>query len=207
MVFDRIVVTAANRAQAAGYSAQLEGREGFVVIPDPGDRRVGSLGATVNALRRLRRASGRVLICHSGGDARRTPGYAAMGKAFVPMRDGRPMLDHIVEAMERLGLPQSGGVVVVSGDVLPEFDYEAADFSRPGVTGVAYLDGPEEARRHGVYRTAPLRGAKDVCAAVADFLQKPKVTGGRHLIDTGTLNSSCDLHIKLLGILCAFDTA
>lgn len=165
----------------------MEGREGFVVIPDPGDRRVGSLGATVNALRRLRRSSGRVLICHSGGDARRTPGYAAMGKAFVPMRDGRPMLDHIVEAMERLGLPQSGGVVVVSGDVLPEFDYEAADFSRPGVTGVAYLDGPEEARRHGVYRTAPLRGAKDVCAAVADFLQKPKVTGGRHLIDTGIL--------------------
>ena len=186
--FDTIVITAANEAQARGYRALTRGR-GVVVVPDPGGRRVGSLGATVNLLSRLR-LSGRVLVCHSGGDARRTPGYAAMGKAFIPMRDGRSMFDHIVEAMSRLRLPEAGGVLVVSGDVLPTFDFEAADFSRPGVTGVAYPDGPEEARRHGVYEVAKAsaRGAARArCLPVAGFRQKPQVTRGRHLIDTGVV--------------------
>ena len=52
--FDLVVVTAANAAQARGYRAQLRGRRGYMVVPDPGGRRVGSLGATVNALRLLR---------------------------------------------------------------------------------------------------------------------------------------------------------
>ena len=150
-MFDTIVITAANEAQARGYRAQTRGDRRVKVIADPGGRRAGSLGATVNALRRLGALSGKVLVCHSGGDARRTPAYAAMGKAFVPMRDGRSMFEHIVETMERLRLPEKGGLLVCSGDVLLDFDFGAADFSAPGVTGVAYPDGPEEARRHGVY--------------------------------------------------------
>lgn len=51
--FDLVVVTAANAAQAKGYRAQLSGREGFLVVADPGGRRVGSLGATVNVLRKI----------------------------------------------------------------------------------------------------------------------------------------------------------
>jgi len=186
-MFDTIVITAANEAQARGYRALTGGRA--VVVSDPGGRRVGSLGATVNLLSRLS-LSGKVLVCHSGGDARRTPGYAAMGKAFIPMRDGRSVFDHIVEAMSRLRLPEGGGVVAVSGDVLPTFDFEAADFSRPGVTGVAYADGPEEARRHGVYEVAESPGvgaAGARCLDVAGFRQKPQVTRGRHLVDTGVL--------------------
>ncbi len=178
MKFDHIVVTAANAAQARGYRAQLKGRDTVHVIADPGGRRVGSLGATVNLLRRLD-LSGRVLVCHSGGDARRTPGFAAMGKAFVPMADGRSLFAHIVEAMEKLPLPKKGGVLVVSGDVLPTFDCRAVSFARPGVTGVAYPDGPFEAQRHGVY--------VEKNGVVTDFLQKPKVTRGTFLIDTGVM--------------------
>ena len=175
MKFDLVVVTAANAAQARGYRAQLAGREGFLVVPDPGGRRVGSLGATVNALRRIARR-GRVLVCHSGGDARRTPGYAAMGKCFVPMRDGRPLLDHIIGEMERL--PGVEGLFVCCGDVVPRLGGKVR-FAKRGVTGVAYPDGPWQARRHGVYVE---RGGR-----VVDFLQKPRVTRGRHLIDTGIL--------------------
>lgn len=182
-MFDTIIITAANAAQARGYRAQTKGDPRVVVIADPGGRRVGSLGATVNALRRVARR-GNVLICHSGGDARRTPGYAAMGKAFVPLADGRPMFAHIVEAMEALPLPPGGGLVVCSGDVLVTFAAAAADFSRPGVTGVAYPDGPFQAQRHGVFRVAGRAPAKGA-VPVADFLQKPPVTKGRHLIDTG----------------------
>ena len=181
-MFDLIVVTAANAAQARGYRAQLRGRKNFLVVPDPGCRRVGSLGATVNVIRKLlARADPKVrnvLICHSGGDARRTPGYAAMGKAFVPMRDKRPLLDHIVEAMSKL--PTRSGITVCCGDVIPYIDFRKVKFASRGVTGVAYPDGPWQAQRHGVYVR---RGRK-----VVDFLQKPQVEKGEFLIDTGILH-------------------
>lgn len=192
MKFDLVVVTAANRAQAEGYKAQLAGREGFMVVPDPGDRRVGSLGATVNVLRKiLRRTNGsvrprRVLVCHSGGDARRTPAYAALGKAFVPMPDGRPMLDHIVSEMEKL--PAKRGVVVCCGDVIPYLDGAKTKFAERGVTGVAYPDGPGQARRHGVYVVdGEWRMENGELFPVADFMQKPMVCRGRFLIDTGIM--------------------
>ena len=197
MKFDLVVVTAANRAQAEGYKAQLAGRERFLVIPDPGDRRVGSLGATVNALRIVGAlAKGgkppkRILVCHSGGDAKRTPAYAAMGKAFVPMPDGRPMLDHIVDEMEKL--PAKQGVTVCCGDVIPYLDGSSVKFAAQGVTGVAYPDGANQARRHGVYvvreegRGKREEGRGTVIAPVAGFLQKPDVKKGRFLIDTGIM--------------------
>jgi len=177
-MFDLIVVTAANAAQAKGYSALLRGRKGFVVVSDPGDRRVGSLGATVNVLQTVpMTASMRVLVCHSGGDARRTPAYAAMGKAFVPLKDGRPLLDHIVEAMERLSARP--GVTVCCGDVIPRLDPSKVSFAARGVTGVAYPDGPWQAQRHGVY--------VEKKGVVTEFLQKPQVSEGTFLIDTGIL--------------------
>lgn len=188
MKFDLIVVTAANRAQARGYRAQLRGRQNCLVVPDPGDRRVGSLGATVNVLRKVLNAAAsrprNLLVCHSGGDAKRTPGYAAMGKAFVPMRDGRPMLDHIVEAMEKL--PGKRGVTVCCGDVIPYLDCGQVAFAPSGVTGVAYPDGPWQAQRHGVYVAEA--GTEQGTRKVADFLQKPQVRRGKFLIDTGILH-------------------
>ena len=194
-MFDLIVVTAANEAQAKGYRAQLKGRKNYIVVPDPGNRRVGSLGATVNVLQRFPCLSSFVsrprslLICHSGGDAKRTPGYAAMGKAFVPMKDGRPMLDHIVEAMEKL--PAKGGVTVCCGDVIPYLDYAKVAFAPTGVTGVAYPDGPWQAQRHGVYVASSSHAHPAVgcqLSAVTSFLQKPHVTRGHFLIDTGILH-------------------
>ena len=186
MKYDLIVVTAANRAQAKGYKAQLRGCGRFVVIPDPGDRRVGSLGATVNALRtvlRRKRCPKNLLICHSGGDAKRTPAYAAMGKAFVPMPDSRALLHHIVDAME--ALPSAGGVTVCCGDVIPRLDASEVRFAGKGVTGVAYPDGAWQARRHGVY--LPCEPSVPF-SQVKGFLQKPDVKSGRHLIDTGIMH-------------------
>ena len=192
-MFDLVVITAANAAQAKGYRAQIRGRKDFLVVPDPGGRRVGSLGATVNVLRKLSSrglsSSARILVCHSGGDARRTPAYAAMGKAFVPMPDGRPMLDHIIEAMGRL--PSGPGVTVCCGDVIPRLDSSKVSFAPRGVTGVAYPDGPWQARRHGVYESEESRAGNEefsgVPLAVTGFLQKPQVKRGRFLIDTGIL--------------------
>ena len=207
MGFDIIVVTAANRVQAEGYRAQLTGRKRFLVIPDPGDRRVGSLGATVNALRKIFASANegirprRMLVCHSGGDARRTPAYAAMGKAFVPMPDGRPMLDHIVDEMEKL--PAKPGVTVCCGDVIPYLDGAKVAYAAHGVTGVAYPDGPGQARRHGVYVASPWSAGTPV--AVADFLQKPKVSRGKFLIDTGIMFFDWKVAEKVAGLPVAGD--
>ena len=67
-MFDVVVITAANAAQARGYREQVKWRRAHGclpaslevrVVPDPGGRRVGSLGATVNVLKRLGDLRGR----------------------------------------------------------------------------------------------------------------------------------------------------
>lgn len=179
-MFDVIVITASNEAQASGYRAQVEPLRGriaaeILVEPDPGGRRVGSLGSTVNVLKKHRRLwrGKRVLICHSGGDSKRLPAYAAVGKAFVPVprADGsvKTLFEVIVANMERLRLPRTG-LLVVCGDVAPKFDFASCDFSGTGVTGVGYRDTTDEGSRHGVY--VPADG-KRVLRRVKGFLQKP----------------------------------
>ena len=210
--FDILILTAANEAQAQGYRAQLAWRQAnglldpatrALVITDPGGRRVGSLGATLNVLAELAgglgaeagsRASAsprsqganffsnkRILICHSGGDSRRTPAYAAQGKVFTPVpavaANGMPLalFDLILRTVSALPAPKAGHVLVTSGDVLLTFDHASVDFSRPGITGVAYFGPVERGARHGVYVPSgfganPLRTE---CVPVADFLQKP----------------------------------
>ena len=224
MKFDVLVVTASNEAQARGYRAMVAPLVGalaekILVVPDPGGKRVGSLGSTVGVLKKLGDVSkSRVLICHSGGDSKRLPAYAAIGKAFVPVPDSRgrtvSLFERIVANMERLKLPK-GGVLVVCGDVAPEFDFGSCDFSKGGVTGVAYYDSPEEGSRHGVYvpeklesKTRTSHVGRDACPqASADglenrpyqvkaFLQKPSpsvaksagaVRRGKVAVDTGIL--------------------
>ncbi|MBR1920712.1 MAG: hypothetical protein IJ829_01760 [Kiritimatiellae bacterium] len=196
--FDLIVVTAANEAQARGYRALVKPMVGvlapsILVVPDPGGRRVGSLGSTVGVLAKVGAVGmRRVLVCHSGGDSKRLPAYAAIGKAFVPIPDGKggtvTLFERIVSNMARLPLPPRG-MLVVCGDVAPEFDFAACDFSRPGVTGVAYYDRPTVGARHGVY----VVGAG---GRVKGFLQKPSpaeaksagaLVRGRVAVDTGIL--------------------
>lgn len=210
--FDLIVVTSSNEAQARGYRAMLAPLCGklapeIIVVPDPGGKRVGSLGSTVGVLKKIGDiANRRVLVCHSGGDSKRLPSYAAIGKAFVPVPDGKgatiSLFERIVANMERLRLP-AHGMLVACGDVAPEFDFASCDFSRPGVTGVAYYDAPAVGSRHGVYVTG--RGTHPACppasgtlapTVVASFLQKPSpaeakaagaVCDGKVAVDTGIL--------------------
>ncbi len=106
----RLILTAANPAQAAGYRAQLQERQEQGLIPDgwqwrvvadPGGKRVGSGGSTFVVLHEIAQAllkdrpntnslhqlftDVRLLIIHSGGDSRRLCGYAAQGKIFTPL--------------------------------------------------------------------------------------------------------------------------
>ena len=151
--FDCIVITASNETQATGYRAQVAPMQGvlapeIIVVPDPDGRRVGSLGSTVALLKNLgpRLVEKRVLVCHSGGDSKRLPAYAAIGKAFVPVPQGdgsvKSLFEVIVGNMSQLKLPKAG-LLVVCGDVAPRFNYSACRFGRRGVTGVGYRASKE----------------------------------------------------------------
>ncbi|MBO5642527.1 MAG: hypothetical protein J6S51_00750 [Kiritimatiellae bacterium] len=193
--FDRIIITSANKRQAEGYNAVLKRiscspKEGIFVVPDPGGKRVGSLLATVNALNKCGVISNKLtLICHSGGDSKRLPSYAAIGKAFVPLcaKNGarESLFEKIVSDMSKLKLPKKG-VLVVCGDVAPQFDFASCKFASKGVTGVAFKGDKQRASKHGVYI---LEGRR-----VKGFLQKPSPeealqtsADGEIAIDTGIL--------------------
>lgn len=222
---DWLVLTAANSAQARSYRVQLRQRERagllrqvkrWQVVADPGGRRVGSGGSTLHVLHEigsaLRQANPdagslealfagqRVVVIHSGGDARRLATYAAQGKVFTPLPCTVPgveqaapatLFDLILANLTALPAPAAGQVLLAAGDVLLNFDPSAVDFDRPGVVGVAYPGPAERGARHGVY-------VADGEEEVLDFLQKPDAeTAARHgavdavgrvLVDTGLVS-------------------
>ena len=112
-VWDYLIVTASNDAQARAYRQQLELRQklgvlshfrNVMVVADPGGKRVGSGGSTLYCLLQIINNewdkinndlpkplfstllnSVRVLIVHAGGDSRRLPAYGPAGKIFIPL--------------------------------------------------------------------------------------------------------------------------
>ena len=177
--WDICIITASNEDQAAAYRLQLEQRikskllpstTRFLVIPDPEGKRVGSGGATLNALLESYKlldcgnslftnafCNKRILIIHSGGDSKRIPHYSAFGKLFsrVPreLPDGRPstLFDEFLISLSAIPVLMKEGVVVVSGDVLLLFDSNQLDFGRQGVVGVTCKVPVALGCRHGVY--------------------------------------------------------
>ena len=214
--WDVVIITASSERQAALYRDEIERRrmmgmlaEGteFLVVPDPGDRRVGSGGATINALGVLGRdvdwwSRHRALLIHSGGDSRRLPQYSPMGKLFgvLPSRIQPKRTTTVFDETMMLSAAWCGGVssglLVASGDVVLRFDANHVNWNRPGATGIAMKLPAETANHHGVY----VVGAND---QVYTFLQKPsfqeiKAAGGflddgRVAVDIGLLRFDAQL--------------
>jgi fucokinase len=219
---DHLVLTAANDAQADGYRLQLDARRrsgqlpettAVHVIPDLGGRRIGSGGSTLLVFKYLAEllvgtgslrdvfAGKRIFLLHAGGDSKRLPAYAAQGKLFTPLPTPAAagqiptLFDLLLANLERLPRPTNGHLLIAAGDVLLTFNPSEADFSRPGVTGVAYADHTDRAAHHGVY-------VADAQGSVLDFLQKPNLDElrrrgaldrlGRALVDTGLMSFDPD---------------
>ena len=218
--FDLLVLTASNRRQAATFqravgrmieSGALPVRK-LLVVPDPGGRRIGSGGATLEAAARAAASLAgrtvvptiktlfqgrRVLVVHSGGETRRLPAFSALGKILVPWSRIGPrggsltMLEAIVEACISVPGPADGQFMVVTGDALVQLAGAGVRLDRPGMTGVAQVAPLERGGRHGVYVAGPDGGLEDM-------LQKPtpKIAraagavrrGGQVLVDTGVLS-------------------
>ncbi|MDI1289494.1 MAG: L-fucokinase, partial [bacterium] len=222
-VWDTLTLTAAHAAQAKGYRLQLKARaerlremfDAARVVADPGGRRVGSGGSTilvlmglvaeavkaVPGLRTLEACfqSKRHLIVHSGGDARRLPAFAALGKVFVPLpaadEFGHPlsMFELLTDDLASVTLGARGGVLVASGDVFLGLAGamlgSRLKLDGVGLTGVAFAGTAATASRHGVYVVKN--------GGVVDFLQKPDARAlhardalaedGSALIDSGVV--------------------
>jgi fucokinase len=177
--WDICVLTASDERQAEMYRSQLDWRRESgllphgmqtLVLPDPGGRRIGSGGATLNALAQVAglvaesdagrlETLQRVLLIHSGGDSKRLPHCSASGKLFarVPrvLPDGRAstIFDELLIGLSGLATQLPPGVLIASGDVLLVFDHMqlSGAFRRPGVIGVAAAAAAEMGRHHGVY--------------------------------------------------------
>ena len=177
--WDICVLTASDERQAEMYRRQLDWRREAgllphgmqtLVLPDPGGRRIGSGGATLNALAQVAglvaesdagrlETLQRVLLIHSGGDSKRLPHCSASGKLFarVPrvLPDGRAstIFDEFLIGLSGLATQLPPGVLIASGDVLLVFDHLqlSGAFRRAGVIGVAAAVAAEMGRNHGVY--------------------------------------------------------
>jgi fucokinase len=218
--WDVVIITASSERQAELYreellhrrlSGMLAEKTQFLVVPDPDGRRVGSGGATINALGVLGKKRDwwswhRALLIHSGGDSRRLPQYSPGGKLFgvLPSRTQErgttTVFDETLELASAWAAGISNGLLVASGDVVLRFDSSQVQWNRPGATGIAMRLSMETGSHHGVY----VVGAGD---QVYTFLQKPtqaevKAAGGilpdgRVAVDIGLLRFDPELTVAL----------
>ena len=218
--WNAVIITASSERQAELYRMEIERRSlagtlppgtEFLVVPDPGGRRVGSGGATINALGIFGRElawwrRNRVLLVHSGGDSRRLPQYSPLGKLFgvLPSRSNprttTTVFDETLELSAAWAERMPNGLLVASGDVLLHFDSNQVRLDREGATGIAMLLEAETGSHHGVY----VVGEGD---RVYTFLQKPapaavKAAGGmsgdgRVAVDVGLIRFDAELTYAL----------
>lgn len=189
-VWDYIVLTASNEAQAEFYRLQIKSRVDagklpskthYAVLPDPDGKRVGSGGATLNVLRYIANHRGsddfcglKILCIHSGGDSKRVPQYSACGKLFSPvpreLGDGRrsTLFDEFIIGMTGVPARMADGMLVCSGDVLLLFNPLQLDFYTKGAMALSIKENVQTGKNHGVFL-----GDED--GNVARFLHKQSV--------------------------------
>ena len=211
--WDAVILTASDAHQAEGFRTQIEDRRSFLpsrttfaVIPDEGDVRVGSGGATLSVLRWLAENGGwagrRILVIHSGGDSKRVPQYSALGKLFSPvphkLPDGRSstLFDEFMICMSSVPGRIREGMLLLSGDVLLLFNPLLIDWNGSGAAVISLKEDVETGKDHGVY----LRGDDGY---VRSFLHKQTVETLRHVgavnehncvdIDTGAILMGTDM--------------
>ena len=212
--FDAIVITSASPVQAQAYTLELELRRRLglipdstliVAVPDPAGYRVGSGGATLNALavvsQRLCYAAGysdvnerflrtkRILIMHSGGDSQRIPIFSVRGKAFSSLPSTDPTLSHInapidfliqkIAAIFTSSNAPVGGTVITATDVLllmPD-SYQWNPAHSEGITGIGIYADQKYGKGHGVYvvEKGAMEGDRMDHLAVTNIMQKPTV--------------------------------
>ena len=184
------IAMAPSAAALAGLAAPL-----WFMDSDPPGGSVGSGGGTAHLLAEAWKAQGagqsfadwlqcsRKMIIHGGGQSRRLPAYAPVGKPFLPLpvirdeigqRLDQTLLDFQRPVLEGVlaSAPETYVAAVASGDVLLRFAPLLSSLPQTDVLALGMAASPEEAQSFGVFffrRESP----RDL----AFFLQKPPQTG------------------------------
>ncbi len=141
--WDYVILTAANKEQAAMFQGEIDWRlennlipqdSRYVVLPDPDGMRIGSGGASLHVLHYLAEQENqeknnffkgkRILVIHSGGDSRRIPQYSLSGKLFAPIPRELPagtastLFDEIMIGCSMIPGQMQEGMMMVSGESL-----------------------------------------------------------------------------------------
>ena len=206
-VWDYVILTASNEAQAEYYRYQIKdriankklpSRTHYAVIPDPNGKRVGSGGATLNVMKYIVAHNGtndfsniKILCIHSGGDSKRVPQYSACGKLFSPvpraLADGRrsTLFDEFIIGMTGVPARMSSGMLVCSGDVLLLFNPLQLDFYAKGAMALSMKENVNIGKNHGVF-------LGDSYGNVDSFLHKQSV---ERLTEQGAVDSNNNVNI------------
>ena len=130
--WDYVAITASNDFQAKGYDYQIQQRidflpkrTKFITVPDEGNQRVGSGGATLSVLRKIKKLEGK----------------------FTGLR----ILVIIIISMSSVATRIQEGMVLLSGDVLLLFNPLKIDFSLSDVGCLTFKTPPEIGKNHGVF--------------------------------------------------------
>ncbi|MFO7724145.1 MAG: bifunctional fucokinase/fucose-1-phosphate guanylyltransferase [Oceanipulchritudo sp.] len=153
-----------------------KGPPGWFTTHDPVDRKLGSGGGTLHLLREAWKArepkrnfedwlqTERGILLHAGGQSRRLPGYAAEGKALIPVpvfrwstgqRINQTLLDLQVPFLEKVlaAADTDSRWLVASGDVLVQCGQLPSSLPRADVVCLGIWGEPDQASRHGVFFT------------------------------------------------------
>jgi len=163
--------------------------DGVACGADPAGRPLGSGGGTVHLLQSVAREAGMHLdawlqttcsmVLHGGGQSRRLPAYAAVGKPFVPVPVFRWAVGQCLDQtlfdlqrsfVERIRAQASPGIslVIASGDVLLQDAGVLPDLPDADIVMVGMHARPEDACHFGV-----LFCERDDPTHLRFFLQKP----------------------------------
>jgi galactokinase/mevalonate kinase-like predicted kinase len=209
---------------------ESKARPDWFATCDPAGSKLGSGGGTAHLLAAAWRetANGQPftewlkhsskLLIHGGGQSRRLPSYAPVGKLLMPLpvfrwsygqRLNQSLLDVQLPDYERV-LAHAGNrfaVMISSGDVLLRFG-EFPPFPNVDVLGLGMWVAPEKAKDFGVFFSPRTRPTE-----LAFFLQKPDPGQTRrhseqfiHLVDTGVWLLS-ERAVQVLMAKCGWDPA
>lgn len=151
-----------------------------------------------------------ILLLHAGGDSKRVPWANPMGKVFLPLPylaandpDGPvPLLfDHIlaISSCARQAFKNEGGVLIMTGDVLPCFDASKMILPEDTSCIITVPITLDIASNHGVVvaSNTEVKDKNYSLSLVDNLLQKPSVEelvknhailhDGRTLLDTGII--------------------
>jgi len=227
--WDIIIITATNEKQAEAYRIQINTRKAFgflpqesqfLVIPDPGDKLLGSGLSTVFSLYHAsKNLTGntsnifngkRILIIHSGGNSRRIPQCSILGKLFanIPreMPGGRTssLFDELLIALSGLLERMTEGVIISCGDILPIFNHNQVNFNHKGIIGLSMKKPAYIGTRHGVFvRGQDYQVENFLHKASIDTLRKWEAIDkqGMVYIDTGLIWLNPEIASKMIQLV------